>query len=102
MDSKGCCVCVQSYDDDVVLGVRVEWIQCACLRWLHEDCIIVLQIAVAKKDCALSALKCSYCSKSTDLILCKFISSICYSVSRARVASNVIIVHTQVHTHNMA
>ena len=55
-----------------------------------------------KERLALSALKCSYCSKSTDLILCKFISSICYSVSRARAASNVIIVHMRVHTRNMA
>ena len=30
-----CCVCMLSYDDDVILGVGVEWIQCACLRWLH-------------------------------------------------------------------
>ena len=46
--------------------------------------LIVLQTAVAKKDYALSALK---CSKSTGLILCKFLSSICYSVSRERAAS---------------
>lgn len=40
VDSNRCCVCLQSYDEDVELGCGVEWIQCACLRWLHEDCII--------------------------------------------------------------
>ncbi len=29
-------VCDQSYE----LGGGVEWVQCNCLRWLHEDCVL--------------------------------------------------------------
>ena len=35
-----CCVCLQSFEDDIEAGAGVDWIQCACSRWLHEDCII--------------------------------------------------------------
>ena len=39
-DSNKCCVCLQSFEEDVELGFGVQWIQCACERWLHEDCVI--------------------------------------------------------------
>ena len=39
-DTNKCCVCLQSFEEDVQMGFGVEWIQCACERWLHEDCII--------------------------------------------------------------
>ena len=35
-----CCVCLQSFEDDIEAGAGVDWIQCACSCWLHEDCII--------------------------------------------------------------
>ena len=35
-----CCVCLQSFEDDIQAGAGVDWIQCACSCWLHEDCII--------------------------------------------------------------
>ena len=31
-----CCVCFQLYQGD---EENTDWIQCACGRWLHEDCI---------------------------------------------------------------
>ena len=31
-----CCVCFQLYQGD---EEDTDWIQCACARWLHEDCI---------------------------------------------------------------
>jgi hypothetical protein len=34
--SDRCCVCFQDFSDDE----DVEWVQCQCTRWLHEDCII--------------------------------------------------------------
>ena len=35
-----CCVCLQSFEDDIEAGAGVDWIQCACSHWLHKDCII--------------------------------------------------------------
>ena len=32
-----CCVCFQCYQDD---QEDSDWLQCACKRWLHKDCII--------------------------------------------------------------
>ena len=31
-----CCICFQVYQGD---KEDTDWIQCACSRWLHEDCI---------------------------------------------------------------
>ena len=31
-----CCVCFELYRDD---DETDDWLQCACKRWLHEDCI---------------------------------------------------------------
>ena len=33
-----CCMCFGSYSDDVIEQSGKDWIQCACGRWLHEDC----------------------------------------------------------------
>ena len=30
-----CCVCFQDFEEDVELGIGIEWV-----RWLHEDCIL--------------------------------------------------------------
>ena len=43
--SDVCCVCNQSYEEDMELGGGVKWVQCACLRWLHEDCVIGSSVA---------------------------------------------------------
>ena len=32
-----CCVCFGSYDEDA--GNGRQWLQCKCLRWIHEDCV---------------------------------------------------------------
>ena len=34
--SNRCCVCFEDYAEED----GVEWVQCPCSRWLHEDCII--------------------------------------------------------------
>ena len=34
--SDRCCVCYQDYSE----GEGVEWVQCPCTRWLHEDCVV--------------------------------------------------------------
>ncbi len=40
ISSDTCCVCTQAFEEDVQDGSGVDWIQCACTRWLHEDCIM--------------------------------------------------------------
>ena len=34
-----CCECSRTYNEDVRQGTGVEWVQCGCGRWLHEECI---------------------------------------------------------------
>ena len=34
-----CCECNISYEDDVRSGCGEEWVQCACSRWIHANCI---------------------------------------------------------------
>ena len=36
-DTDHCCVCFGSYQEDIDTGR--EWVQCSCMRWLHEDCV---------------------------------------------------------------
>ena len=35
-----CCVCFPSFEEDFSLETGVEWVQCSCTHWLHEDCIL--------------------------------------------------------------
>ena len=34
-----CCECSRTYDQDVTEGTGAEWVECACGKWLHEECI---------------------------------------------------------------
>ena len=34
--SDVCCVCNQTYEEDMEMGGGVEWVQCPCSRWLHQ------------------------------------------------------------------
>ena len=36
IEPNRCCVCYEDY----VQEEDMEWVQCPCSRWLHEDCII--------------------------------------------------------------
>ena len=38
IDLNECCMCIGTYEDDIMEGAGAEWISCACGRWLHEDC----------------------------------------------------------------
>ena len=38
IDVNVCCMCFETYENDVLEGNRAEWIDCACGRWLHLDC----------------------------------------------------------------
>ena len=48
-----CCVCFQSYQGDLEDS---DWLQCACNRWLHEDCITDVVLDVRGRE-----LFCPYC-----------------------------------------
>ena len=32
-----CCACFGLYKDDI--GTGLEWLQCSCSRWIHEECV---------------------------------------------------------------
>ena len=38
-DENQCCVCFRTFEDDLVEDTGLDWLQCACNRWLHEECI---------------------------------------------------------------
>ena len=40
INTDQCCVCFVEYLDDVANRSGAEWIECACGRWLHEDCAV--------------------------------------------------------------
>ena len=37
-----CCVCFRTYEDDQLEQTGLQWVQCVCKRWVHEDCYEVL------------------------------------------------------------
>ncbi len=38
-DSNTCCMCFGTYDEDVAEDTGREWLECACHKWVHEDCV---------------------------------------------------------------
>ena len=38
LNSGECCVCFDTYDEDVALETGRDWVECACQRWLLEEC----------------------------------------------------------------
>ena len=53
IDTEECCACFGQYSDDI--GTGREWLDCACGRWLHEDCVenIVYDTNGKEKLCPL-------------------------------------------------
>ena len=39
MSTMQCCVCFQTFEDDKREQSGLEWVECACSQWLHEECI---------------------------------------------------------------
>ena len=52
-----CCVCFQAFEEDVQQETGVEWVQCSCTRWLHEDCIVDCIVDSSGKE-----RLCPYCT----------------------------------------
>ena len=44
INSDICCVCYRTFEDDQREGSGLEWVQCVCGRWLHEECICEIDI----------------------------------------------------------
>ena len=38
IDENVCCMCFESYFNDVAEQSGRDWVNCACGRWLHEEC----------------------------------------------------------------
>ena len=39
IDKNQCCICYRSFADDEREETGLEWVECICTRWLHEECI---------------------------------------------------------------
>ena len=39
IDPNQCCVCFRTFTEDELEKTGLEWVECVCKRWLHEDCI---------------------------------------------------------------
>ena len=44
INSNVCCVCYRTFEEDQREGNGLEWVQCVCGRWLHEECICEIDI----------------------------------------------------------
>ena len=53
INTDECCACFGLYTDDI--GTGKEWLECACGRWIHEECIedIVYDANGKEKLCPL-------------------------------------------------
>ena len=40
IDDGECCMCFTTYEEDIRDQSGKEWVQCACGRWLHKDCVL--------------------------------------------------------------
>ena len=40
INSDECCVCFRTFQED---QTGLEWVQCVCQRWLHEECICEIE-----------------------------------------------------------
>ena len=52
-----CCVCGGTFEEDQRDATGLEWVECACKRWLHEDCIVAdIQVNADGRE-----IFCPYC-----------------------------------------
>ena len=56
IDINQCCVCFGTFQEDQELGTGMEWVECACKRWLHEVCVSDIEINADGKE-----LLCPFC-----------------------------------------
>ena len=51
-----CCICFRTFANDEREETGLEWMECACTRWQHEDCIYYDVVGSHGKE-----LLCPYC-----------------------------------------
>ena len=53
VNQNQCCICFGTFDKGV--GTDREWVECACTRWLHEDCVeeVVVDVSGLERLCPL-------------------------------------------------
>ena len=34
-----CAICFRTYNDDILDGTGEDWVECACGKWVHENCV---------------------------------------------------------------
>ena len=39
INTDQCAICFRTYNDDILDGTGEDWIECACGRWIHENCV---------------------------------------------------------------
>ena len=57
INSDVCCVCYLTFENDQQQGNGLEWVQCVCGRWLHEECICEIDIDEQGRE-----LFCPFCA----------------------------------------
>ena len=65
IDTEECCDCFSQYSDDI--GTGREWLECACGRWVYEDCVENIVYDTNGKEMCMSIV--SLCS----LVFCRSI-----------------------------
>ena len=61
-------MCFSTYEDDILEGAGMDWISCACGRWLHEDCAEDRKLDDQGKE-----LVCPYCKCNNIISLLCFV-----------------------------
>jgi len=53
INDNQCCVCFGTFYEDI--GTGREWVECACTRWLHEDCVdeVIVDTSGQERVCPL-------------------------------------------------
>ena len=70
-----CCVCFDTYDEDVALETGRDWVECACQRWLHKECA---------EDCVIDPNDqerlCPFCLDVFEYLACHVFSEVKYTL----------------------
>ena len=57
INENECCVCFRTFQEDERDGNGLEWVKCACSRWMHEECITGMDVDAEGKE-----LFCPFCA----------------------------------------
>ena len=57
IDANECCICFRTFDEDIMEETGLDWVECVCGRWVHEDCITYNII----KNASGRELLCPFC-----------------------------------------